>query len=49
LSGFVKQTERPISRELMRFHRGEQMGRLKTIVWSLLTFKRIDSFQVSSR
>ena len=49
LSGLVKRTERPISRELMRFHRGEQMARLKRIVWSLLTFKPVDSFRVSSR
>jgi hypothetical protein len=29
----------------MRFHRKEQMQKLKTILTSLITFKRIDSFQ----
>lgn len=46
---FLKRTERPISRELIRFHRREQIAKLKVILWSLATFRPIDSFQVSSR
>ncbi len=48
-TAFLKRTERPISRELIQFHRREQMAKLKVIVWSLLTFRSIDSFQVSSQ
>jgi glycosyltransferase involved in cell wall biosynthesis len=49
VAAFLKRTERPISRELIRFHRGEQMARLGTIMWSLLRLKRVDNFQSSSR
>jgi|SRR6202453_1109059 len=41
----LRRAERPVSKELMRFHRKEQMQKLKTILTSLITFKRIDSFQ----
>jgi glycosyltransferase involved in cell wall biosynthesis len=43
----VRRAPRPISRELMEFHRKEQMAKLKTILRSLLRFKRIDSFSVA--
>src|SRR6266571_2663318 len=46
LSAFLRQTKRPVSDELMRFHRQEQMMKLKKILKSVLTFKRIDSFEV---
>ncbi len=46
LSAFLRRMERPISKELMRFHRQEQMMKLKKILKSVLTFKRIDSFEV---
>jgi glycosyltransferase involved in cell wall biosynthesis len=49
LAGYIKRTERPISRELMRFHRHEQMVKLRAILWALVRFKPLDSFQVSSR
>jgi poly-beta-1,6-N-acetyl-D-glucosamine synthase len=39
---------RPISPELMAFHRREQMRKLKAILKSVLTFKRLDSFTVSA-
>lgn len=41
----LRRAKRPVSKELMRFHRKEQMQKLKTILVSLITFKRIDSFQ----
>jgi biofilm PGA synthesis N-glycosyltransferase PgaC len=43
---FVRRTPRPVSRELMTFHRNEQMLKLKSIFRSLLRFKRVDSFNV---
>jgi glycosyltransferase involved in cell wall biosynthesis len=44
----VRRIHRPVSPELMRFHRKEQMRKLRTILRSALTFKRIDNFQVLS-
>jgi glycosyltransferase involved in cell wall biosynthesis len=46
LSAFLRRMERPVSKELMHFHRQEQMMKLKKILKSVLTFKRIDSFEV---
>ena len=42
----MRRTERPVSGELVRFHRKEQMRKLKTILQSMLTLKRVDSFRV---
>jgi glycosyltransferase involved in cell wall biosynthesis len=50
LSGYcwaaIRRVERPISRELMRFHRGEQLKKLSTILRALLKFRRVDSFHL---
>ncbi len=46
LSAFLRQMRRPVSEELMRFHRKEQMLKLKAILRSTFRFKRIDSFEV---
>jgi poly-beta-1,6-N-acetyl-D-glucosamine synthase len=43
---FVRRTPRPVSRELMAFHRREQMLKLKAILRSLVSFKRVDNFNV---
>jgi glycosyltransferase involved in cell wall biosynthesis len=40
----VRRTPRPVSPELMAFHRKEQMARLKVILMSLVRFKRVDNF-----
>jgi glycosyltransferase involved in cell wall biosynthesis len=48
-ASLVRRTERPVSPELMRFHRGEQLAKLKVILKSLVTFRRIDSFQTMPR
>lgn len=48
LWALMRQTERPVSDELMRFHRKEQMQKLKTIIRSLATFRHIDSFEVKT-
>jgi hypothetical protein len=42
----VRRLKRPISKELMAFHRREQMQKLKIIIKSLLTLKPIDKFTV---
>jgi poly-beta-1,6-N-acetyl-D-glucosamine synthase len=47
LWAFLRRTPRPISRELMRFHRKEQMSKLKAILTSLVKLKRVDNFNVA--
>jgi poly-beta-1,6-N-acetyl-D-glucosamine synthase len=46
MGAFLKHEERPVSDELMKFHRKEQMRKLKKILMSVCTFKRIDSFEL---
>jgi glycosyltransferase involved in cell wall biosynthesis len=46
LSAFLRRMDRPVSDELMRFHRKEQMRKLRAILKSLITFKKVDSFGV---
>lgn len=52
LSGYcwaaLRRMKRPVSGELMRFHRGEQMKKLKAIFRTLLRLKRVDSFRVAT-
>ena len=43
---FLRRTPRPVSDELMKFHRSQQMVKLKTILKSLLKFRRVDKFRV---
>jgi biofilm PGA synthesis N-glycosyltransferase PgaC len=42
----IRRINRPVSRELMRFHRREQMNKLKNIVSALLKFKKVDNFSL---
>jgi glycosyltransferase involved in cell wall biosynthesis len=44
----VRRAKRPISRELMTFHRREQMRKLRVILKSAITFKPIDKFKLLS-
>ena len=44
---FLKRMPRPVSPELMAFHRKEQMSKLKSILGALVTLRRIDSFNVA--
>jgi len=46
LSAFVRRMKRPVSDELMRFHRKEQMSKLRVIFRSLFKLKHIDSFEI---
>jgi len=43
----VRRTPRPVSRELMAFHRHEQLVKLKAILKTVFTFKRVDNFKVT--
>jgi len=42
----VRRIARPISPELMRFHRREQMAKLRSILKTLVSFKKMDNFTV---
>jgi biofilm PGA synthesis N-glycosyltransferase PgaC len=46
LWALLRRIKRPVSDDLMRFHRKEQMQKLRAILKSLVTFKRIDSFEI---
>src|SRR3990167_5317589 len=48
LWAFLTQVKRPVTNELMAFHRQEQMQKLKLIVRTLLRFRSIDNFRFSS-
>lgn len=45
---FVRRIDRPVSTDLMRFHRQEQMKKLKGIFKSLLSFRKVDNFNVKT-
>lgn len=48
LWAFLSRVERPLSHELMAFHRQEQMQKLKFILKSLLKLKKVNNFSMSS-
>ena len=52
LTGFcwaaLQRVKRPISDELVRFHRADQMNKLKNIFRSLLRLKKVDSFRAAN-
>ena len=45
----ARQTKRAITPDLMRFHRREQMNKLKTILRRLTRFEKVDSFRVATQ
>jgi len=51
LSGYIwaslRRVRRAVSPELMRFHRKEQMKKLRAILRTLLRFKKVDSFRLA--
>jgi biofilm PGA synthesis N-glycosyltransferase PgaC len=51
LSGYIwaslRRVKRAVSPELMRFHRKEQMKKLRIIFRTLLRFKKVDSFRLA--
>jgi glycosyltransferase involved in cell wall biosynthesis len=46
-SALLRRTERPISNELMQFHRAEQILKLKSISRAIFRLKRIDGFELT--
>jgi biofilm PGA synthesis N-glycosyltransferase PgaC len=44
----LRRMERPVTPELMRFHRREQMRKLKAVFRKLLSLKKVDSFSVAT-
>ena len=48
-SAAIRRMKRPVSRELMRFHRREQMKKLRTILGTLLRFKKVDNFSLMQK
>jgi glycosyltransferase involved in cell wall biosynthesis len=42
----LRRMKRPVSKQLLTFHRKEQMRKLRAILKSVLTFKAVDSFKV---
>lgn len=44
----LKRVQRPVSPELIRFHRREQMAKLRLILASLIRLKKIDQFLVAA-
>lgn len=40
--------KRPVSRELMQFHRAQQMKKLKAIARAVLRFKKVDNFRLTT-
>jgi glycosyltransferase involved in cell wall biosynthesis len=44
----IRRVERPVSRELMRFHRREQMKKLGAIFRTLARFQKVDSFHLAT-
>ena len=48
VSGMINKIERPISKELMWFHRREQMEKLAAIFKALLKFKKFNKYQIST-
>jgi glycosyltransferase involved in cell wall biosynthesis len=49
LSAAIRQINRPVTPELMRFHRREQMAKLRAILKSALRLKRFNRFQPASQ
>jgi poly-beta-1,6-N-acetyl-D-glucosamine synthase len=43
----LQRVERPVSRELIRFHRREQMAKLRLILGSLIRLRKMDKFLVA--
>ena len=49
LSAAIRRIERPVSADLMRFHRREQKAKLRAIVETLALLKKLDNFTLRAR
>jgi biofilm PGA synthesis N-glycosyltransferase PgaC len=45
----LRRVKRPISNELVKFHRADQMKKLKTILGSLFRLKKADNFRLETK
>jgi glycosyltransferase involved in cell wall biosynthesis len=45
----LRRVKRPVSPELMRFHRREQMQKLKAILRSILKLRKVDNFHLATQ
>lgn len=45
----VRRVRRPVSRELMQFHRRDEMKKLRAVFRRLISFKKIDSFRLKTK
>lgn len=43
----LRRAPRPVSAELMAFHRKEQLDKLRKLIWNVVTFRRVDKFNVA--
>jgi phosphoribosylanthranilate isomerase len=48
MSAALRRVPRPVSPELMQFHRNEQMQKLKAIARTLARFRKVDAFSVAT-
>jgi hypothetical protein len=44
----LRRVERPVTPELLRFHRSEQMRKLRAIFRSMVRLEKVDGFRVAS-
>ena len=44
----LRRVKRPVSDELVKFHRADQMNKLKSIFRKLLRLKKVDSFRADT-
>jgi glycosyltransferase involved in cell wall biosynthesis len=47
LWALLSRTPRPVSEEFVKFHRAEQMSKLKVVLRSILKLKKVDSFRIT--
>ncbi len=45
----VRRVKRPVSREMIRYNRRDQMRKLRAILGAVLTFRKVDSFTLSEK
>ena len=48
-SAAIRRAKRPVTKELMQFHRQEQMKKLGSILHALLRFKKVDNFSLTQK
>ncbi len=47
VAAVIRRRARPVSAELMRFHRAEQMKKLKAIIATAALLRRVDKFNIT--